>query len=255
MVGTLIGKTALVTGASRGIGRAIALRLAKEGALVAVHYGNNCAAAESAVAEITALGGQAFAIKADLSSLRDIYCLFNGLDAELTRRTGAVRFDILVNNAGIGLVGRVDDTTEEMFDRQFDINVKGLFFVTQQAASRLRDGGRVINISSLVALRAYPDCAAYAATKGAVNNLTMAFAGQFAARGITVNAVAPGMTATDFVAEYLKDETYLQMIRSATVHGRIGEPNDIAGIVACLVSPDAGWVTGQIVYATGGQQS
>lgn len=254
MAGTLAGKTALVTGASRGIGRAIALRLARDGALVAVHYGTNRPAAEATVADIERAGGRAFAVGADLASLSEIAHLFKELDEELTRLTGAAEFDILVNNAGIGLVGAVDDTTEETFDRQFDINVKGLFFVTKNAVSRLRDGGRMINISSLVASRPYPDCAAYAATKGAVNNLTMAFSAQLAPRGITVNAVAPGLTATDFVSDYLKDENYVRMVKSTTVFGRLGQAEDIAGIVACLVSSDAGWVTGQTIYATGGQQ-
>lgn len=254
MAGPLIGKTALVTGASRGIGRAIARRLAGDGALVAVHYGSNQAAAEATVAEIEHAGGVAFAVGADLTSLNQITDVFQKLDAELTRRTGAAGIDILVNNAGIGLVGTVDETSEEVFDRQFDINVKGLFFVTQQAVPRLREGGRVINISSLVALRAYPECAAYAASKGAINNLTMAFSAQLAARGITVNAVAPGLTETDFVTDYLKDEAYVRTVTATTVSGRIGQPNDIAGLVACLVSPDGGWVTGQIIYATGGQQ-
>jgi len=254
VTGRLAGKTALVTGASRGIGRAIALRLAREGALVAVHYGSNRTAAEATVADIEKAGGRAFAIGGDLRSLGEIGRLYEELDAELTRLKGTAEFDILVNNAGIGLVGTVDDTTEEMFDRQFDINVKGLFFVTKYAVPRLWDGGRVINISSLVASRAYPDCAAYAATKGAVNNLTMAFSAQLAPRGITVNTVAPGLTETDFVADYLKDENYVRTVRSSTVFGRLGQPNDIAGVVASLVSPDAGWVTGQIIYATGGQQ-
>ncbi|MBE0597893.1 MAG: SDR family oxidoreductase, partial [Desulfuromonadales bacterium] len=199
-------------------------------------------------------GGEGFAVGADLGSLPEISRLFRECDAAFLQRTGKAELDILVNNAGIGLVGTVDQTTEEMFDRQFDINVKGLFFVTQNAAPRLRPGGRIVNLSSLVALRAYPDCAAYAATKGAVNSLTMAFASQFGNRGITVNAVAPGMTATDFVASYMGDENYVQLVKSTTALGRIGASEDIAGVVAALVSRDSGWVTGQTIYATGGMQ-
>lgn len=254
MSGTFTGKTALVTGASRGIGRAIALRLAQEGALIVVHYGNNDAAATATVEEINTNGGQAFSIRADLGSLNEITRLFRDLDIELAKRTGEATFDILVNNAGIGLAGTLEKTTEEIFDRQFDINVKGLFFVTQHSSARLRDGGRVINISSQVALRAYPDCIAYAATKGAINTLTLSLAAQLGARGITVNTIAPGMTATDFVTGYLNNANYVQMVKSNTVLGRIGQPTDIAGIAACLASPDAGWVTGQIIYATGGMQ-
>lgn len=254
MTGSRNVRTALVTGASRGIGRAIALRLAQEGVVVAVHYGRNETAAAATVAEIEAKGGRAFAVRADLGSMSEIARLFRDLNAEFTKRVGAAGIDILVNNAGIGIVGRLEETTEEIFDQQFDVNVKGLFFVTQHAAARLRDGGRVINITSQVALRAYPDCIAYGATKGAVNNLTLALAGELGARGITVNAVGPGMTATDFVTGYLNDPNYVQMVKANTALGRIGEATDIAGVVACLASPDAGWVTGQIIYATGGMQ-
>lgn len=254
MAGTLTGKTALVTGASRGIGRAIALRLAQDGALIAVHFVNNHAAATATVKEIEANGGQAFSIQAELGSLSEITRMFADLDNELVKRTGGATFDILVNNAGIGIAGRLEETTPEIFDRLFDVNVKGLFFVTQQASARLREGGRIINISSQVALRAYPDCIAYAATKAAVNHITVGLAGQLGSRGITVNAVAPGMTATDFVTGYLNDANYVQMVKAGTALGRIGQPTDIAGIVACLASNDAGWVTGQVIYATGGMQ-
>lgn len=254
MGGTLRGKTALVTGASRGIGRAIAIRLAREGALVAVHYGSNAAAASATVAEIVREGGDAFPLRGDVAVMGEIDRMFRELDGELFARSGDKVLDILINNAGIGLNASLETTSEEIFDRQFGVNVKGLFYVTQHASPRLRDGGRIINISSQVTRRAYPDCTAYTATKGAVNALTLALAGELGKRGITVNAVAPGMTVTDFITGYLNDAAFVEMVKANTTLGRIGEPADIAGMVVCLASPDAGWVTGQVIYATGGMQ-
>jgi NAD(P)-dependent dehydrogenase (short-subunit alcohol dehydrogenase family) len=155
---TLKGKIAIVTGASRGIGRVIALRLAKDEALVAVNYQKNAEAAAALVREIERAGGNAFAVQGDVGSTQGIGQLFQSLDAELTKRQGSSQFDILVNNAGIGRQGTIETTSEEVFDELMAVNVKGPFFVTQQALSRLRDGGRIINLSS--ALSKHPDSAA-----------------------------------------------------------------------------------------------
>jgi NAD(P)-dependent dehydrogenase (short-subunit alcohol dehydrogenase family) len=249
---TLSGKTALVTGAGRGIGRAIAEMLAADGALVAVHYGYAGHAAEAAVARIIAGGGQAFAIGADLASIANIADLFARLDGELEQRTGSAGLDILINNAGAGSHGRIDQTAEEAFDMVFNINVKSLFFCLQYGIPRLRDGGRVINLSSLSSRGAMPGLAAYAATKAAVNSLTKSAAAQLGPRGITVNALAPGMVDTDLVADLKKDAAMVRAVIAQTALGRIGQPDDVAGAVAMLVSPRSGWITGQIIEVSGG---
>lgn len=245
-------KVALVTGASRGIGRAVALRLARDGALVAVHYGSNRAAAEEVVAEIERSGGSAFALSADMASVADIEALYKALDAELARRTGETGFDILVNNAGIAPRGTIEETSQKTFDLLFSVNVRGPFFMIQNALPRLRDGGRIINISSCVTRLAFPEIAAYSATKGAINVLTLLLAAQLGARGITVNAVAPGPTDTDMSASWLGTPEGRASVIQTTALGRVGTPEDIAAAVAMLVSPESGWVTGQCIEASGG---
>lgn len=198
MSATLEGHVALVTGASRGIGRAIALELARQGACVAVHYGRHKDGADETVRAIEAADGKAFAIGADLARLASIDTLFEQLDRELAGR-GLPTLSILVNNAGIGGGGSLSQTTEEMFDQLFATNVRSVFFVAQRAVPRLRDGGRIVNISSMVALAAYPGSIAYAMTKAALNSFTRSLAVAMGPRGITVNAVAPGATDTDFI--------------------------------------------------------
>ncbi len=248
----LEGKTALVTGASRGIGSAIARQLARDGALVAVHYGRSRAAAEDVVAGIVDSGGQAFAVAAEFAKVSNVAQLFEEVDDAFAERTGNRGLDVLINNAGMGSHGRIDMTSEAAYDEVFAINVKSLFFCLQYAIPRLRDGGRVVNISSLSSRGAMPNLAAYAASKTAVNSLTQSAAAQLGARGITVNAVAPGMVDTDLVADLKKDEALVRSIVSATAMGRIGQPDDIAGAVSLLVSPAAGWITGQIIEVSGG---
>lgn len=247
----LQGKAALVTGASRGIGRAIAIRLAADGALVAVHYGQRREGAEETVRMIEAAGGAAFTVGADVTRRDAIEALFSELTTELAAR-GHEAIDVLVNNVGIGGGGSIAAMTEADFDRLFATNVKGTFLVTQQALPHLRDGGRVINISSMVSLAAYPGSIAYAMTKAALNSFTLSLAADLAKRGITVNAVAPGATATDFIAPLLADAKAAAFYAKAAALGRIGEPAEIAGVVAFLASADGGWVTGQIIQASGG---
>ena len=255
MAGELAGRVALVTGASRGIGRAIALRLAEAGAAVAVHYGNSAAAAEATVAAIRAAGGTAHAVRADLAPQG---AQAGGQDAAIAGLFAAIDrlwpegIDILVNNAGIGMMAALAETDAACFDRQFAINVRAPFFITRAAAARLRDGGRIVTLSSMVALAAYPSCIAYAMTKASMNSFTRSLAAELGARGITVNAVAPGATATDFIADLAQNGEVMAALKAGTALGRIGEAGDIAEVVAFLASPAGGWITGQVLQASGG---
>ena len=248
----LKGKVAVVTGASRGIGRAIALRLARDGALVCVNYRSNAEAAQAVVGEIESAGGEAFALRADVGSVEQLGRFFEALDAELTARRGDRRFDILVNNAGVGEVSPVASATEEAFDRVFATNVKGPFFVTRHALPRLRDGGRVINVSSNLSRNPMPLAMAYCMTKAALDNFTVGLAAELGRRGITVNTLAPGLTATDLNASMRDDPKLIEIYSAMTALGRIGEAGDIARAAAFLASDDSSWVTGQYLEASGG---
>ncbi|WP_281868858.1 SDR family oxidoreductase [Brevibacillus parabrevis] len=251
----LNGKIALVTGASRGIGRGIALRLAQDGALVAVHYGRRQKEAEEVVQEIEKNGGAAFAVGADLRTLAGIHDLFAALDDALIARTRERQFDILVNNAGIGQILSLEEATEESFDEVMSINVKGPFFVIQQALSRLKDGGRIINLSSFVTRVASPTVFAYSVSKGAMDTLTLALAKQLGSRHITVNAIQPGIINTEMNAGTLQNNPDGQKYAaSLSIFNRWGEPEDVADIASFLASPDSRWVTGQLVDASGGSR-
>jgi 3-oxoacyl-[acyl-carrier protein] reductase len=249
---SLQGKVAVVTGASRGIGRAIALRLARDGALVCVNYRGDAEAARSAVGAIQEAGGEAFALQADVGSVAELTRFFAALDDELTSRRGDRRFDILVNNAGITARTTTAKTSEADFDRVFATNVKGPFFATQQAIPRLRDGGRVINISSNLSTRPMALATAYCMSKAAIDTFTVALAGELGRRGITVNAVAPGLTATDMNAAFRQTPGVEDAISSMTALRRIGRVEDISDAVALLASPHAAWITGQYLVASGG---
>ncbi|MDF2960744.1 MAG: family oxidoreductase [Paenibacillus sp.] len=251
-MGRLKGKIALVTGASRGIGRAIAKRLAQEGACVAVHYGKNRDAAEEAVREIERSGGSGFTIGTELQSSSGVQVLYESLDAELKERTGDNRFDILVNNAGIALMKSIEETTEQNFDEIMTLNVKAPFFLTQQALPRLRDEGRIINLSSAVTRIAIPAIPAYSMTKGAVNTLTLVLSKQLGPRGITVNAIQPGFIDTDMNAAMLQDPGARKFGADFSVFGRWGHTDDVADIAAFLASPESRWITGQLIDASGG---
>lgn len=245
-------KIALITGASRGIGRAIALRLAKDGAQVIVNYASSQDAANEVVTEITQGGGTAFAVQANVGSLTGVKALFDAVDTKLKTMTDDTKFDILVNNAGIAPIATTEDTSEELFDQIFNLNVKGLFFVTQQAFPRLRDGGRIINMGTGLTRISYPQQAAYSASKGAINVFTQVWAAQLGPRGITVNMLAPGAIDTDMNADWLRtDEARQQMIEQAALN-RIGYAEDIADAAAFLASNDSRWVTSQRIEATGG---
>jgi 3-oxoacyl-[acyl-carrier protein] reductase len=253
---TLTGKVALVTGASRGIGRAIAQRLACDGALVAVHYGSNASGARQTVQEIIDAGGQAFTVKARLDSSMDaLDRMFALLDKLLIEKTSEARFDILVNNAGVDRTGCIEDMTPEVFEEVFHTNVRGPFFLTQRALSRIRDNGRIINLSSGLVRVARPIKIVYTMTKGAMEKFTMVLAQQLGSRGITVNSVAPGPVATDMIAPLLQgNPNAIAEIAGYTALGRIGETRDIADVVAWLASDDARWITGNHIDASGGQR-
>jgi NAD(P)-dependent dehydrogenase (short-subunit alcohol dehydrogenase family) len=251
-VSELIGKTALVTGGSRGIGAAIVRRLGQAGAHVAVNYAGSKDAAEALVAEIEAAGGRAFAVQADLSSLAGIEAMFATCDAAFG---GAPNLDILINNAGVGRGGRdgsLKGADEALFDELFAVNVKGPHFVTQAALPRLRDGGRIVNVGSMSGKVGQPFAASYAMTKRAIQSLTFSTALAVAKRRITCNCVAPGAVATDFIAALREQPGWDEATAKHTPMGRIGEPGDIAGAVIMLLGDDARWVTGQVIEASGG---
>jgi 3-oxoacyl-[acyl-carrier protein] reductase len=249
----LAGKTALVTGASRGIGRAIARRLARDGAIVAVHYHSQADAANATVAEIVAAGGIAFAIQADLSARGGAAALAKLFTAELTERYAAPGFDILVNNAGLSKRAAIEDITEDDFELLLQTNLKSPFFLIKALLPHFRLGGRIVNISSMGTRAAYPMMAAYAPAKAGLEALTRLLAVHLGSRQTTVNSVLPGATATDMNAA-ARDPVASRAVAGTIALGRVGQPTDIAGVVAFLASDDGGWVTGQQIDASGGQR-
>ncbi|WP_367137671.1 MULTISPECIES: SDR family oxidoreductase [Streptomyces] len=249
-MGTLTGRTALVTGGSRGIGRAVSERLGREGARVAVHYGRDAASAELTVKEIRAAGGDAFAIRAELGAPGDAEALWAAFDEQ-----AGEGLDILVNNAGIvGPRAPLGEVAPEDYDRIFAVNTRAPFFITQHGLARLRDGGRVINLSTaLTRGAALPDLIAYTMTKGAVDAFTSVLAKQLGERGITVNAVAPGVIDTDMNASWLRAGAEVQEGTAAlSPLRRVGEARDVGDVVAFLASDDSRWVTGQWIDTSGG---
>jgi len=244
----LAGKIAVVTGASKGIGAAIAKQLAADGASVVVNYASSKTGAEKAVGEITAQGGKAVAVQADVSKKADIERLF----AETKKAFGAV--DILVNNAGVYEFAPIEQITEESFHRQFNLNVLGLILTTQEALKTFSAaGGSIINISSVVGINPLPGAAIYSATKAAVDAVTKSLAKELGGRKIRVNSINPGMIETEGVhAAGFAESDFRKKIEAEAPLGRIGQPGEIATIASFLASSDSGWITGETLLASGG---
>lgn len=243
------GRTALVTGASRGIGRAVATRLAGEGALVIVHFGKDETGAAATVEEIRRDGGTAVAVRAELGVEGDVDTLFAGVDAALDGRP----LDILVNNAAAAPAGPLGVTTRAEFDHLFAVNVRAPYFIVERALPLLRDdGGRIITISSVATRMANPTQTSFAMTKAAVETMSRTLATQLGPRGITVNAVAPGATRTPTNGAAFDVPGLTEQITAMTALDRLGGPDDIADVVAFLASDAARWITGQVVDASGG---
>ena len=238
-------KVAVVTGASRGIGAAIAERLGRDGFTVVVNYAGDAAPAEALVRKIEAAGGRAVTARADVSDAAAVRRMFDMVEAAF----GGV--DVLVNNAGIMALSPLAETDDATFERQLAVNLKGTFHTLREAARRLRDGGRIINFSSSVTDLLQPTYAVYAATKAGVEAMTSILAKELRGRNITVNAVAPGPTATNLFLNGKPQETVDRLAKLAPLE-RLGQPEDIAGTVAFLAGPDGGWVNGQTLRVNGG---
>ncbi|MEC0181278.1 SDR family oxidoreductase [Paenibacillus peoriae] len=241
----LDGKTAIVTGSSRGIGRVIAEQLAELGARVVINYASSPDKARQVVEGIIQKGGKAIAIHADLGKMSDIEALFTNTIAEFGR------LDILVNNAGLMITKPLADVTEADFDKQFALNVKGTFFACQQAMKHMENYGRIVNLSTSVIGQMFPAYSVYAGTKGAVEQFTRQLAKEFGNKHITINAVAPGPVNTELF-QIGKTEQQIEGIKKMNAFGRLGEPEDIADVIEFLVSAKSQWVTGQTIRVNGG---
>ncbi len=249
-MGNLNGKVAIVTGSSRGIGRAMpygkplrvyAERLGRDGANVVVNYSGNAAKAQEVVQAIEAAGSKAIAVQADLSDPNDVRHLFDETEEQFGQ------LNILINNAGTFVMKPAIDITLEEFDRVMSINVRGVFLALKEAARRIKDGGRIVNLTSIVTIGSLANQSVYAASKAAVEQFTRVLAKELGARQITINAVAPGATDTDMMPDAARD-----VVPQATPLGRLGQPEDIADVVAFVVSEEARWITGQIIGVNGG---
>jgi 3-oxoacyl-[acyl-carrier protein] reductase len=244
----LSGKTALVTGASRGIGRASALALAAAGAQVLVHYGRGATEADGVVAEIRKAGGRADAVAADLAAADGPHKL-----AKLTRHIVGDRLDILVANAGVSKSATIEETTIEDFDRLFAVNVRAPFFLVQQLLPILSKGSSIVLVASLAARGVIGTIPAYAATKGAIDTLVKHFASLLGARGIRVNAVAPGVVETD-MSNFIKTDAGRDLALGMQALKRLAQPDDIGSVVAFLASEDARWISGDTIHVDGGSK-
>ncbi len=247
-------KIALVTGGSRGLGKNMALNLAKKGINVLLTYHSQQAEAENVVAEITALGQQAVALQLDASDIKTFVGFFDRVQNALRDTFNTDRFDFLVNNAGTGLYAPFAETTEEQFDQALNIHFKGPFFLTQQALPLLNDGGGIINISSGLTRIIYPGSSTYASIKTAMETLTKYQAKELSSRRIRVNIVAPGAIETDFGGGRTRDNKEINAhIASLTALGRVGLPDDVGPVVAFLCTEEARWIDAQRIEVSGGQ--
>ena len=240
-----INKVAIVTGASRGIGAAVAERLASDGFTVVVNYSGDAAPAEALARKIEEKGGRALTAKADVSDPQAARSMFDAAQAAF----GGV--DVLVNNAGVMTLSTIADTDDAAFERQMNVNLRGTFNTLREAARRLRDGGRIVNFSSSVVGLLQPGYGVYAATKAAVEAMTSILAKELRGRDITINAVAPGPTATDLFLKGKPQDLVDRLAKLAPLE-RLGQPDDIAAAVAFLASPDGAWINGQTLRANGG---
>jgi NAD(P)-dependent dehydrogenase (short-subunit alcohol dehydrogenase family) len=248
-----ITKIALVTGASRGLGRNTALSLARKGVDLIVTYHSNRAEADSAVAAIETLGRKAVALQLDSGNVSTFDAFVHGVSAVLRSKWSHDRFDFLVNNAGTGVHATFAQTSESDFDQMHNIHLKGVFFLTQKLLPLLNDGGRIVNLSSGLARFTFPGYAAYASMKGAIEVLTRYLAKELGPRGIAVNTVAPGAIETDFGGGAVRDNPQInKLIASNTALGRVGLPDDIGPMIASLLSDDNRWITGQRIEVSGG---
>lgn len=248
-----MAKIALVTGASRGLGRNMAFKLALKGLDVIITYHTKKGEALQVIAEIQKTGRKAAALQVDLGEVKGFDSFFNQVSGVLNETFITERFDYLVNNAGIGMNVPFKNTTEEQFDQLMNVQFKGVFFFTQKALDYLNDGGGIVNISSRLAQASMPGYSAYASMKGALETLTRYQAKELSPRGIIVNTVAPGPIATDFAGGVIRDDAeYIAKIKALTALGRVGDPDDIGGVVAFLCSDDARWITAQRIEVSGG---
>lgn len=246
-------KIALVTGGSRGLGRNMAIALAKRGIDVVITYHSNKEKAEEVVTEIGAMGQQAFAFQLDTGDIKQFDPFFAEMTSTLEQRTGSKNFDFLINNAGTALYAPFAETTEVQFDTALNVHYKGVFFLTQKALPFLNDGGRIINISSGLARFSFNGSSAYGSMKGAIEVLTRYLAKELGPRRIAANSVAPGAIETDFGNGHVRDDKQVNdQIASVTALGRVGLPHDIGGVVAFLCTEDAGWINGQRIEVSGG---
>ena len=245
---------ALITGGSRGLGKAMAQHLAKRGVDILLTYKGGADAAKATVAELQAQGVKAAALQLDVGDTRQYPAFADAVKQQLSA-WGRDRFDYLVNNAGIGVYAPVTETTEDQLDELYRVHLKATLFLTQRLLGLIADGGRILNVSTGLARFTLTGYAAYAAMKGGIEVLTRYMAKELAPRGITVNVIAPGAIETDFAGGVVRDNKDLnQMIASTVALGRVGLPDDIGAAVAMLLSPDAGWITGQRIEVSGGTQ-